>query len=97
MIASALAAAAEGGDMDENEENDLITDIFRIEGYTFLLGYFLELLAVYVVVHPTLVTIMFSGALGCIPGLGGRPAHINREIHRLLNEREKMYVEFEIV
>ena len=90
MIASALAAAAEGGDMDENEENDLITDIFRIEGYTFLLGYFLELLAVYVVVHPTLVTIMFSGALGCIPGLGGRP-------NRLLNEREMMYDEFDIV
>lgn len=97
MVASSLAAAAAGGDMDENEENDLIADIFRIEGYTFLLGYFVELLAVYVIVHPTLVTIMFSGSLGCIPGLGGRPAHINREIKRLLNEREKIYDEFEIV
>mmetsp|Transcript_17582 Transcript_17582/g.26290 ORF Transcript_17582/g.26290 Transcript_17582/m.26290 type:complete len:151 (+) Transcript_17582:28-480(+) len=97
MIASSLAAAAEGGDMNEYDENDLMTDIFRIEGYAFLLGYFVELLAVYVVVHPTLVTIMFSGVLGCIPGLGGRPAHIRREINRLLNERERMYDGFEIV
>jgi len=88
MIASSLAAAAEGGDVEGYDENDVITDIFRIEGYTFFLGYFVELLAVYVVVHPTLVTIMFSGVLG------GRPAHIRWEKSRLLN---RMYDGFEIV
>ena len=95
MIASSLAAAAMND--DEGEDEDLLGGIFKLEGYAFLIGYFAELLAVYCVVHPTLVTIMFSGALGCIPGLGGRPKDVVRELNRILDQRERMFDNFEIV
>jgi hypothetical protein len=78
-----------------NEEQ--MKGFFRFEGYAFLLGYFAELCGVYFVCYPLLVTVMFSGILGCIPGLGGRPRDVVRFLNRLLDERNRIYADFEIV
>jgi hypothetical protein len=96
MITSSFTAAAMNDDM-EDEDEDLLARIFKLEGYAFILGYFIELLSVYCLVQPVLVTIMFSGVFGCVPGLGGRPKDIVRELNSLLDQRDRIYIDFEIV
>ena len=90
-----VSAAA---DKDEDGMEDLDWgEIRRIEAYGFLLGYLVELCTVYFVYNPILVTILFSGVLGCLPGLGGRPKDILRYLNRILDERNKVYADLEIV
>jgi hypothetical protein len=93
IVCRALVSGAD--ELNGNEEQ--MKGFFRFEGYAFLLGYFAELCGVYFVCYPLLVTVMFSGILGCIPGLGGRPRDVVRFLNRLLDERNRIYADFEIV
>lgn len=93
IVCRALVAGAEvlnGGE-------DGLKGFFFFEGYAFVIGYFIELCAVYFICYPLLVTVIFSGMFGCIPGMGGRPRDVERYLARLLNERNRLYGDFSIV
>lgn len=73
---------------DESTANDLADgedkinwmDVRNVEAFQFLGSYFIELLFVYLLYHPMLSTLFFSGAVwGCLPCIGGRPKEIKRQ------------------
>ena len=90
------ALLSSGEEMEENDD-ELMQNFFVFEGYAFLIGYCVELCAVYFICYPLLVTIMFTGILGCFPFLGGRPKDVERYLYRLLDERSRIYGDLEIV
>lgn len=73
---------------DEENGNDW-EEVLEIETFFVVLGYMLQLALVYFIISPILVTIMFSGALGCIPFLGGRPKDIAREMNFMIEDQVK--------
>lgn len=81
-----------------NDDNVDWSNIQRWEAFAFLVGFFVELIGVYFLVYPLVITVIFSGVFGCFPGkLGGRPRDLQIEMNRLLQERNMMYNQHEIV
>ena len=74
--------------VNEDEENEW-EDVLKVETFFVVLGYMLQLSVVYFIFSPVLVTILFSGCLGCIPGMGGRPKDIQREINSMIQFQTK--------
>lgn len=56
------------------------TDLTKVENYSFLIGYFIELLLVYFCYYPIIIFALFNGFIPCL----GR----NREIQKQRRERE---------
>ncbi len=93
VLIRALAMEKEKADA----ENLDWRDIEKWEAFAFLAGFFVELVGVYFLIYPIVITIIFSGVFGCFPGkLGGRPRDLQIEINRLLQERT-MYTHHEIL
>merc|ERR1712062_134573 len=64
----------------------------NVEAFSFILGYLVELSLALLFYYPSMVTILFSGILGCgtLPFLGGRPREIKIEIANRLKEAKKI-------
>lgn len=77
---------------EEDKDNEWV-NMLKIETTFAVLGYILQLSATYFIISPMIVTIMFSGVLGCIPGLGGRPKDIQRILDSIMEERIKYFTE----
>ncbi|GFH43603.1 hypothetical protein CTEN210_00076 [Chaetoceros tenuissimus] len=84
----------QGGNVDKDEIRE---EIFETEVRLFLISYAVDLALTWFALYPALVTVLFSGVFGCIPGMGGRPAHVVRENKRLLGQRDEMFDHLEIV
>ena len=59
--------------------------------YSFIISYLVELALAYIIYHPIIDTILFSGILTCgrYPILGGRPYEMKLEEKQLAKERLK--------
>lgn len=81
-----------GNDVDETETGDKadsngsffhsVTLGGGVEHFDFLLGYFVEFILAVFVYSPLILTVVFTGILGCdgrIPVLGGRPREVAKE------------------
>jgi hypothetical protein len=81
-----------GNDVDETETGDTADSngsFFHsvalgggVEHFDFLLGYFVEFILAVFVYSPLILTVVFTGILGCdgrIPVLGGRPREVAKE------------------
>lgn len=73
------------------EENNEWMDVLKIETFFAVIGYILQLSIAYFIISPVIVTVMFSGVLGCIPFLGGRPKDIQIILDDIVDERIKYY------
>ena len=73
------------------EENNEWMDMIRMETFFAVIGYIVQLTFVYFIISPIIVTVMFSGVLGCIPFLGGRPKDIQIILDDIVDERIKYY------
>jgi hypothetical protein len=76
--------------VDSNEAGNIPDDSFfhsvvlggGAEYFDFLLGYFIEFILAVFVYNPLILTVVFTGVLGCdgrIPVLGGRPREVAKE------------------
>ena len=68
-------------------------DMIKIETVLAILGYIMQLSLVYFVMNPIIVTVLFSGALGCIPFCGGRPAAIELLLKEMYQERLQYFTQ----
>lgn len=94
---SANEIAEQKGQDGNVDKDEIREEIFETEVRLFLISYAIDLALTWFALYPALVTVLFSGVLGCIPGMGGRPAHVVRENKRLLGQRDEMFDHLEIV
>ena len=69
-------------------------EIETIRSFSFLVGYFTELVLVYFVYFPIVGTVLFSGILRpCLPCIGGRPQEIDRQrVKRQQNNDQRPFI-----
>lgn len=76
------------GDQADDEKIEWL-DVKNFEAFQFLGSYFIELIFVYILYHPMLSTLFFSGAVwGILPCIGGRPKEIKRQQDEAKRELE---------
>mmetsp|Transcript_2359 Transcript_2359/g.3304 ORF Transcript_2359/g.3304 Transcript_2359/m.3304 type:complete len:367 (-) Transcript_2359:98-1198(-) len=83
------------------ESNDITNDpqlqgidwkrLQNVDSFSFLIGYVVELGLTFFIYHPIMLTILFSGMLGCgcLPFLGGRPYELKQEMQKRLREAKR--------
>jgi flagellar biosynthesis component FlhA len=80
-------------DNDSNTTNNTNDDISvqKASDYNFLVSYGVKMILALVVYYPIIVTILFSGYLGCvsIPVLGGRPYEVKQENRQRQKEQQQ--------
>lgn len=68
------------GDVTGQDGDVNYLELENLQALQFIVSYFIELLFVYVLYHPLLSTIFFSGSVwGILPCIGGRPKEIRRQ------------------
>ena len=82
---------ADNDTIDDHEDDYLVSvlpeedwefQVNNAQEFHFLIGYLVEMVLTLFIYYPLGGTILFSGALGCIPLLGGRPAEVAAEEKR---------------
>ncbi len=76
-----LRLAGEGEIFDEFEWDE----IRRVQNFTFLVGYAIELVLAYLVYWPLLITVLFTGIFPFI----GRPKEMERQYQERMNREKK--------
>ena len=75
----------DSNDLGEEDDNSFFHSVVLgggAQSFDFLLGYFIEFILAVFVYNPLILTVVFTGMLGCdgrIPILGGRPREVAKE------------------